>query len=149
MKLNRWSALFAGALAVGLAASAYAQYQGPGSKAAKAAAQGPITTVAEVLKRGRDDQRVTLTGNVVKKVGWEKYLFRDASGAIRIEIDGRDHRRGRTGFPAVGRDRCEGDPPVEVSAAAPGQTSNDKRRPEGRRLSGAGQRQAVRRTQPH
>jgi uncharacterized protein (TIGR00156 family) len=87
MKLNRWSALLAGALAVGLAASAYAQYQGPGSKAAKAAAQGPITTVADVLKRGRDDQRVTLTGNVVKKVGWEKYLFRDASGAIRIEID--------------------------------------------------------------
>ncbi len=87
MKLNRWSALLAGALAVGLAASAYAQYQVPCSKAAKAAAQGPITTVADVLKRGRDDQRVTLTGNVVKKVGWEKYLFRDASGAIRIEID--------------------------------------------------------------
>jgi len=24
---------------------------------------------------------------VVRKVGWEKYLFRDASGEIRIEID--------------------------------------------------------------
>lgn len=65
----------------------YAQYVGPGSQARKGEAVGPLTNVADVLKRGRDDQRVTLTGNVVKKVGWEKYLFRDASGEIRIEID--------------------------------------------------------------
>lgn len=46
-----------------------------------------MSSVADVRQRGRDDQRVTLTGHVVKKVGWEKYLFRDASGEIRIEID--------------------------------------------------------------
>ncbi len=74
-------------LGAGAMLSAHAQYQGPGSRAAKSAQQGPVGTVADVLKRGRDDQRVTLTGNVVRKVGWEKYQFRDASGEIRIEID--------------------------------------------------------------
>lgn len=74
-------------LCAGLALSAHAQYQGPGSRAARSTPQGPVATVADVLKRGRDDQRVSLTGNVIRKVGWEKYLFRDASGEIRIEID--------------------------------------------------------------
>ncbi len=87
MKLKRSVLLMVAALSAGVAASAYAQYQGPGSKAAKAAARGPLNSVADVLQRGRDDQQVTLTGHVVKKVGWEKYLFRDASGSIRIEID--------------------------------------------------------------
>lgn len=66
---------------------AYAQYVGPGSQASQGQVAAPLTSVADVLKRGSDDQRVTLTGNVVKKVGREKYLFRDASGEIRIEID--------------------------------------------------------------
>lgn len=74
-------------LALGTAASVHAQYQGPGSKPSKAAPQAPMNTVADVLKHGKDDQMVTLVGNVVKKVGWEKFLFRDASGEIRIEID--------------------------------------------------------------
>lgn len=74
-------------LALGAAASVHAQYQGPGSKPSTAAPQGPMNTVADVLKHGRDDQRVTLVGNVVKQVGREKFLFRDASGGIRIEID--------------------------------------------------------------
>ncbi len=87
MKLTRCALLLFATLSAGVAASAYAQYQGPGSKAAKATAPGPLKSVADVLQRGRDDQRVTLTGRVVKKVGWEKYLFRDASGSIRIEID--------------------------------------------------------------
>lgn len=46
-----------------------------------------MTTVADVLKSGKDDHMVTLTGSVVKQVGREKFLFRDASGDIRIEID--------------------------------------------------------------
>lgn len=74
-------------LALGTATTVHAQYQGPGSKPAKAAPQAPMTTVADVLKNGKDDQMVTLTGNVVKQVGREKYLFRDATGEIRIEID--------------------------------------------------------------
>ena len=69
------------------ASLALAQYQGRGGKPPKAVSPTPITNVADVLRHGRDDQQVTLTGNVVKKVGREKYLFRDASGEIRIEID--------------------------------------------------------------
>jgi uncharacterized protein (TIGR00156 family) len=75
------------ALGTGLTGLVHAQYQGPGSKPAKSAARGPITTVDDVKKRGRDDQQVTLTGHVVKKVSREKYQFRDATGVIRIEID--------------------------------------------------------------
>ena len=74
------------ALGAGIALSAHAQYQGPGSRAAKAAQHGPISNVADVLKHGRDDQRVTLTGHVVKKVGWEKYLFRDSTGEAVAEL---------------------------------------------------------------
>lgn len=74
-------------LALGTAASVHAQYQGPGSKPSKAAPQAPMNTVADVLKNGKDDQMVTLVGNVMKQVGREKFLFRDASGEIRIEID--------------------------------------------------------------
>ncbi len=88
MKTAIGGLILTAALAAAFAAPAHAQYQGPGSRAAKGATRGgAINTVADVKKHGRDDQRVTLTGNVVKKVGWEKYLFRDASGDIRIEID--------------------------------------------------------------
>lgn len=87
MKKLRIVVMLLAGLAYGATISAYAQYQGPGTRAAKANSQVPITTVAEVKKRGRDDHLVTLTGNVTKKVGWEKYLFRDATGEIRIEID--------------------------------------------------------------
>lgn len=66
---------------------AQAQFTGPGSQAARGAAMGPVTTVAEIFKNSRDDQIVTLTGNVVRQVGRQKYLFRDGSGEIRIEID--------------------------------------------------------------
>lgn len=87
MQASRWKRVWLGALLAAATTLAYAQYQGPGGKPAKAAAPAPISQVSEVRQRGRDDQRVTLTGYVVKKVGWEKYLFRDASGEIRIEID--------------------------------------------------------------
>ncbi len=87
MKKLGITAVAMAALGAGMVLSAHAQYQGPGSRAAKSAQQVPMASVADVKKHGRDDQRVTLTGHVAKKVGWEKYLFRDASGEIRIEID--------------------------------------------------------------
>jgi uncharacterized protein (TIGR00156 family) len=72
---------------IGITGTVFAQYNGPGSGVDKTKSQGPITTVNDVIKRGQDDQIVILTGNVVRKVGREKYLFRDATGEIRIEID--------------------------------------------------------------
>lgn len=68
-------------LVLTLAASgaALAQYVGPSNV--------KLTTVAEVLKSGTDDQHVVLRGNLLKKVGSEKYEFSDGTGTIRVEID--------------------------------------------------------------
>ena len=48
-----------------------------------------ITTVAEALK-AKDDSLVVLTGKIEKETGKEKYLFRDSTGAITVEIDNED-----------------------------------------------------------
>jgi uncharacterized protein (TIGR00156 family) len=66
-------------LALGASAPAIAQFTGPSSV--------KLTTVAEVLKSGVDDQHVALRGNLLKKVGSEKYEFSDGTGTIRVEID--------------------------------------------------------------
>ena len=67
------------ALAAGSAGIASAQYVGPSNVR--------LTTVAEVLKTGADDQHVVLRGKLLKKVGSEKYDFSDGTGTIRVEID--------------------------------------------------------------
>ena len=35
----------------------------------------------------RDDTRVVMQGHIVEKLGKDKYMFRDASGTIRMDID--------------------------------------------------------------
>jgi uncharacterized protein (TIGR00156 family) len=77
MKLPKTLALPLVALAFSGGASA--QFVGPSSV--------KLTTVAEVLKNGTDDQHVALRGNLLKKVGSEKYDFSDGTGTIRVEID--------------------------------------------------------------
>lgn len=62
------------------AAPAIAQFEGPG-------AQEVPNTVQALLDNPQDDQTVTLRGNVLEKVGHEKYAFSDETGQIRIEID--------------------------------------------------------------
>lgn len=51
-----------------------------------------INTVRAVLDSPPyfDDMHVTLTGNIVKRLGGEMYLFRDATGEIPVEIDHED-----------------------------------------------------------
>jgi uncharacterized protein (TIGR00156 family) len=44
------------------------------------------TSIAEALKRP-DDSYVTVEGNIVKKISSDKYLFKDASGSMTVEID--------------------------------------------------------------
>jgi uncharacterized protein (TIGR00156 family) len=46
-----------------------------------------LKTVSEVKKSGKDDQPVVLVGYIIKKVGKEKYIFKDSTGEIRVEID--------------------------------------------------------------
>lgn len=62
-----------------LASSASAQFVGPSSSP-------PITTVEKALmaRRGQD---VTVNGFVVKHLRDRYYLFRDATGEIRVKVD--------------------------------------------------------------
>ncbi len=59
--------------------SLYAKFQGPGNVE-------DVTTVAEA-KKARDDVKVVLTGNIVKQVDDDDYLFKDSTGEIEIDID--------------------------------------------------------------
>ena len=43
-------------------------------------------TVAEALKLN-DDAYVTIQGNIVKQISEDKYLFKDETGSITVEID--------------------------------------------------------------
>lgn len=58
-----------------------AGYTGPGAQA--------ITTVA-AAQEAVDDANVVLQGHIIKKLGDEKYEFKDASGTITVEIDDED-----------------------------------------------------------
>ncbi|MCC8193737.1 MAG: YgiW/YdeI family stress tolerance OB fold protein [Deltaproteobacteria bacterium] len=49
---------------------------------------GLSPTTAKDAATMRDDAHVVLRGNIVQHLGKDKYLFRDASGTIRVEIDG-------------------------------------------------------------
>lgn len=70
-------------------------YTGPTTTATKHGGgyTGPkstgVMTVAQA-KQMRDDSKVTLRGTIVKQLGDEKYLFKDSTGEITIEIDDDD-----------------------------------------------------------
>lgn len=49
-------------------------------------------TTVQAAKGMHDDARVTLTGNIVRQVGHDKYVFRDPTGEITVEIDDKDFR---------------------------------------------------------
>ncbi|MGD8172833.1 YgiW/YdeI family stress tolerance OB fold protein [Vibrio sp. TRT 21S02] len=53
-------------------------FSGPGSER--------INTV-QAASEARDDSAVELTGSIVKSLGDERYLFRDATGEMEVEID--------------------------------------------------------------
>lgn len=82
-------AVFSAALCA--SAFTYAQYTGETTyqSTAKAAASAP-KNIAEILKAPVDDQMVTLTGKITKKIGDEKYMFTDGSGEIQLDIDDDD-----------------------------------------------------------
>lgn len=57
-----------------------------------------IVTVSQV-KEMRDDVNVIVQGNIVQRVGDDKYLFEDNTGSITVEIDDKDWR-GQTVSPS-------------------------------------------------
>ncbi|MDR1424525.1 MAG: NirD/YgiW/YdeI family stress tolerance protein [Azoarcus sp.] len=69
-----------------LPAAAHAQGGFVESPAAQAKAQDIIVTAAEI-RTLRDDTKVVLRGSILRKLGDEKYAFRDQSGEIVLEID--------------------------------------------------------------
>ncbi len=75
-----------------LSAPAFAAFQGPGTRQSGGfngpGSQASAVTV-EKAKTLADDSIVTLTGNIVSQIQGEKddYMFRDATGEIRVDID--------------------------------------------------------------
>lgn len=75
------------ALVLGMSGAASAQmaaggFQGPGL--------APMS-VTDALKLN-DDTAVVLVGQIERSLGDEKYLFKDASGTVTVEIDNEDWR---------------------------------------------------------
>ena len=66
------------------ASSAMAQYTG--SSVQRGGFQGPGSasdqpmSVANILRTPVDDLRVTLRGNILRKIGGDKYIFSDGTG---------------------------------------------------------------------
>ncbi len=52
--------------------------------------QEATTTTVSNAKKLKDDSYVVLQGNIVSKSGNEKYIFKDKTGTIEIEIDDED-----------------------------------------------------------
>lgn len=71
-----------------VAGSAFAQFTGPGARGT--AARSVARTVAEILARPVDDQKVDLTGRLLEQTGRETFVFADDTGRITVEIDADD-----------------------------------------------------------
>lgn len=84
--------LITGALLAFGTATAFAEYTGP---VAGKVSPEPLRTVSEIREHAKDDQPVLLTGVLAKKTGKEKYLFKDATGEITVEIDTEDFPAGK------------------------------------------------------
>ena len=79
------AALAASALAIAQPSG----YAGPSSKpTAKAgAAAFPLMQAKDLLAKGKDGQNVRLQGKLLNHTGGENYVFADASGKMKVEID--------------------------------------------------------------
>ena len=90
--MNKFITASAFVVALGLSANAFAAgFQG---QANMGGFQGPglqPSSVSEALKLN-DDTPVVLVGQIEKSLGDEKYLFKDATGSVTIEIDNDDWR---------------------------------------------------------
>ena len=90
--MNKFITASAFVVALGLSTSALASgFTGPQQAGGF---QGPglaPSSVAEALQLN-DDTPVVLVGQIEKSLGAEKYLFKDASGSVTVEIDNEDWR---------------------------------------------------------
>ena len=90
-----------GILSVGAAFAGFqpdTPVQKPSSMGGFVGGSESIVTVKQV-KEMRDDVPVVVQGNIVQRMGDEKYLFEDSTGSITVEIDNKDWR-GQTVSPS-------------------------------------------------
>ena len=82
--MKRLGTIMMTALLAGIFGTLSAQYTGPGSTA-------QVKTVKEVsdnaLKLDRKDTMVKLKGFIIEQLGDDNYMFKDATGKIKVEID--------------------------------------------------------------
>ncbi|KAF0236375.1 MAG: stress-induced protein [Prolixibacteraceae bacterium] len=82
--MKRLGTIMMTALLAGIFGTLSAQYTGPGSTA-------KVKTVKEVsdnaLKLDRKDTMVKLKGFIIEQLGDDNYMFKDATGKIKVEID--------------------------------------------------------------
>jgi uncharacterized protein (TIGR00156 family) len=69
----------------------YAAFQPTGESKSSGGFQGPtarhlIHDVVSALNAS-DDAQIELTGNIISSIGHDDYIFRDATGEIKVEID--------------------------------------------------------------
>ena len=83
--MKKLLAVSALAISVALSSAAFAK-NNMGSGYTSPAASNLKVTAAEASKLS-DDTPVILTGKIEQSMGDEKYMFRDASGTIVVEID--------------------------------------------------------------
>lgn len=50
-------------------------------------AAGQSATVAQALNASHDDMPIQLTGNIIRQISGDKFIFQDKTGQITIEID--------------------------------------------------------------
>ena len=74
-----------------VAAAARADFQGPAATGGFVSDTEVIYTTDQVGDM-RDDTYVIVQGNIIQRVGDEKYTFRDANGTMTVEIDDKDWR---------------------------------------------------------
>lgn len=61
-----------------------AGYTGPGAQASNS------VSAAQAAQAAGDDAHVVLQGHITRKLGDEKYEFKDSTGTITVEIDDED-----------------------------------------------------------
>ncbi len=89
-------------MAVMACGAAFAEFEGPAvpqpavtnQKGGFVGGAETIVTIKQVNEM-RDDVPVIVKGNIVQRMGDEKYLFEDSTGSITVEID-EDSWRGQT-----------------------------------------------------
>lgn len=71
------------AFVAAMATGAQAEYTGPSDRKGVE----PLRTVAQIMSDPADDRPVVLKGKITRKASKESYVFTDATGSIRVEID--------------------------------------------------------------